>query len=78
MLYTTPDSVIEIQPDMEFQAQGQEQKFCSGEKADESLYIALDFLENYMQIESRVYEKPESCITYEWQKIQNLARQPGF
>ena len=42
-------------------------------KLDESLYIALDFLENYMQIESRVYEKPARVvITYEWQKIQTV------
>ena len=73
MLYTTPDSVIEIQPDMEFQAQGQEQSFVPVRKLDESLYIALDFLENYMQIESRVYEKPARVvITYEWQKIQTV------
>ena len=40
---------------------------------DGSYYIALNFLEKYMQITSQVYESPaRAVISYKWRSVQTV------
>ena len=76
MLYTTPDAVMEIQPETTFSTTAgteQEEGYVLVKEFDGSYYIALNFLEKYMQITSQVYESPaRAVISYKWQSMQTV------
>ncbi|HIX28198.1 MAG TPA: glycosyl hydrolase family 18 [Candidatus Blautia stercoravium] len=76
MLYTTPDSVMEIEPESTVSTKDgstQEEDYVPVKEIDGSYYIALDFLEKYMQIKGQVYESPaRAVISYKWQTIQTV------
>lgn len=76
VLYTTPEEILELEP-------GSSSYVCDKEKQkkeyevvreiDGGRYIALNFLEEYMQIQGATYEKPvRTVITYQWGSRKTL------
>ena len=58
MLYTLPEEILEIQPESSSYVRGGEtvtEEYPIVSQIDGEYYIALDFLEQYMEIQSRVY-----------------------
>ena len=76
MLYTTPDTILEITPGSSTYLSGgeevQKEYEIVQEKGDE-YYIALDFLEEHMKIQGKTYENPaRTVITYKWKTIETM------
>lgn len=76
VLYTTQEEILELEP-------GSSSYVCDKEKQkkeyevvreiDGGRYIALNFLEEYMQIQGATYEKPvRTVITYQWGSRKTL------
>ena len=76
MLYTLPDEILEIQPESStYQKDGKTvtQEYPIVRQIDGEYYIALDFLEQYMEIQGTVYEDPaRAVIFYKWGKAETV------
>lgn len=76
MLYTLPEEILEIQPESSSYVRGGEtvtEEYPIVSQIDGEYYIALDFLEQYMEIQSRVYENPaRAVILYKWGTVQTV------
>lgn len=76
MLYTLPEEILEIQPESSSYVRGGEtvtEEYPIVRQIDGEYYIALDFLEQYMKIQSRVYEDPaRAVILYKWGTVQTV------
>lgn len=76
VLYTTPEEILEFEPDSNSYVCGKETKekdYAIVREIDGGHYIALDFLEECMQIQSVVYDEPaRTVITYQWGSRKNL------
>lgn len=70
VLYTMPDGVVEIAPgSTSYSIDGEEteEDYTILEQIDGVNYLALDFLEQFMQIKGTVYENPSrAVIQYKW------------
>lgn len=70
MLYTMPEGIVEVQPESSsYSIDGKEteEDYVIIRQIDETNYLALDFLEKFMQIESTVCENPSRVvIEYKW------------
>lgn len=70
MLYTTPNEILELAPDsssFQHAEQTEEKDYVIVRQIEDQYYIALDFLEQYMQIKGTTYENPaRTVITYKW------------
>ena len=66
MLYTLPEEILEIQPAVT-------EDYPIVRQIDGEYYIALDFLEQYMEIQGTVYEDPaRAVIFYKWGKAETV------
>lgn len=76
MLYTLPEEILEIQPESSSYVRGGEtvtEEYPIVSQIDGEYYIALNFLEQYMEIQSRVYEDPaRAVILYKWGTVQTV------
>lgn len=76
MLYTLPEEILEIQPESSSYVRGGEtvtEEYPIVSQIDGEYYIALNFLEQYMEIQSRVYEDPaRTVILYKWGTVQTV------
>lgn len=76
VLYTTPEKILEFEPDSNSYVCGKETKekdYAIVREIDGGHYIALDFLEECMQIQSAVYDEPaRTVITYQWGSRKTL------
>lgn len=70
MLYTTPEGTVKIPPESSsYENKGQQESmdYVIVRQIDGEYYIALDFLEKYMQIKAETYENPwRTVISYKW------------
>ena len=70
MLYTMPESIVEIKPESSsYTMGGQETKedYVIVRQIEGTNYLALSFLEQFMQIKAAVYEDPSrAVIQYKW------------
>ena len=73
VLYTTPEEIWELEPGSSSYVCGkekQEKEYEIVREIDGGRYIALNFLEEYMQIQGAIYEKPaRTVITYQWRCV---------
>ena len=76
MLYTLPEEILEIQPESSTYLLGGEtvtEDYPIVRQIDGDYYIALDFLEQYMEIQGTVYEDPaRAVIFYKWGKAETV------
>ena len=76
VLYTTPEEILELEPGSSSYVCGkekQEKEYEIVREIDGGRYIALNFLEEYMQIQGAIYEKPaRTVITYQWGNRKTL------
>lgn len=76
VLYTTPEEILELEPGSSSYVCGKEKQKKEYEvvrEIDGGRYIALNFLEEYMQIQGATYEKPvRTVITYQWGSRKTL------
>ena len=76
MLYTLPTEVLEIQPESGTYQMGDEsvtEDYLIVRQIDGEYYIALDFLEQYMEIQGTVYENPaRAVILYKWDTVRTV------
>ena len=76
MLYTLPTEVLEIQPESGTYQVGDEsvtEDYLIVRQIDGEYYIALDFLEQYMEIQGTVYENPaRAVILYKWDTVRTV------
>ncbi|MEE1444080.1 MAG: glycosyl hydrolase family 18 protein [Blautia sp.] len=76
VLYTTPEEIWELEPGSSSYVCGkekQEKEYEIVREIDGGRYIALNFLEEYMQIQGAIYEKPaRTVITYQWGSRKTL------
>lgn len=76
MLYTLPEEILEIQPESSTYQRGGEsvtENYPIVRQIDEEYYIALDFLEQYMEIQGTVYENPNRVvILYKWGTVKTV------
>ena len=76
MLYILPEEILEIQPESSSYVRGGEtvtEEYPIVSQIDGEYYIALNFLEQYMEIQSRVYEDPaRAVILYKWGTVQTV------
>ena len=76
MLYTLPAEVLEIEPESSSYTRSGEnvtEDYPIVRQIDGEYYIALEFLEQYMEIQGTVYEDPASAvILYKWGTVQTV------
>lgn len=76
MLYTLPTEILEIQPESTSYEKGgetQTEAYSIIKEFDGKHYIALDFMEQYMEIQSTVYEDPARVvILYKWESADTV------
>lgn len=76
MLYTLPEEILEIQPESSTYQRGGEsvtENYPIVRQIDEEYYIALDFLEQYMEIQATVYENPDRVVIfYKWGTVKTV------
>ena len=76
MLYTMPTEVLNIQPESNTYQLGGEsvtEDYSIVRQIDREYYIALDFLEQYMEIQGTVYEDPaRAVILYKWGTVKTV------
>ena len=76
MLYTMPTEVLNIQPESNTYQLGGEsvtEDYSIVRQIDGEYYIALDFLEQYMEIQGTVYEDPaRAVILYKWGTVKTV------
>ena len=76
MLYTMPTEVLAIQPESNtYQIGGESvtEDYSIVRQIDGEYYIALDFLEQYMEIQGTVYEDPARVvILYKWGTVKTV------
>ena len=76
MLYTTSEEILELEPESSSYVcnqENQEKEYKIVREIDGERYLALDFLEEYMQIQGTTYEKPaRTVITYQWGTAKTL------
>lgn len=73
MLYTTSEEILELEPESSSYVCNQEKEYKIVREIDGERYLALDFLEEYMQIQGTTYEKPaRTVITYQWGTAKTL------
>ena len=76
MLYTTPDTILEITPGSSTYLSGGEEvqkEYEIVQEIGDEYYIALDFLEEHMKIQGKTYEDPaRTVITYKWKTIETM------
>ena len=76
MLYTLPEEILEIQPESNtylLSGKTVTEDYPIVRQIDGEYYIALDFLEQYMEIQGTVYEDPaRAVIFYKWGKAETV------
>ncbi|MGN0399593.1 MAG: glycosyl hydrolase family 18 protein [Blautia sp.] len=76
MLYCTPSETIVISPDSNVYTAGGEEKeqdYIIVCKKDDKIYLALEFIEQYMKITTSVSEEPnKAVIQYKWGKTTTV------
>lgn len=76
MLYTTPTEIISIVPESTSYTIGGEEKdegYVLVHQSGEEIYLALDFIQQYMRITSTVWESPnKAVIRYRWGTEQEV------
>lgn len=76
MLYSTPSETIAISPDNYVYTAGGEQKeqdYVIVCRQDDTIYLALEFMEQYMKITASVSEEPaKAVIQYQWGKRKTV------
>ena len=76
MLYTLPAEVLEIEPESSSYTRSGEnvtEDYPIVRQIDGEYYIALEFLEQYMEIQGTVYEDPaRAVILYKWGTVQTV------
>lgn len=76
MLYTLPEEILEIQPESNIyllSGKTVTEDYPIVRQIDGEYYIALDFLEQYMEIQGTVYEDPaRAVIFYKWGKAETV------
>lgn len=77
ILYTMPEEIVEIKPESSsYSIGGQETEagYMIAHQTEETCYLALDFLEQFMQIKSSVYENPaRAVIQYKWGNKESVS-----
>ncbi len=77
MLYTTANEVVSIAPESTSYTMGGET--CTEEvppvkKLGDDYYLALDFLQDHMQMTAEIYENPyRAVIRYKWGDVQTVS-----
>lgn len=76
MLYTLPEEILEIQPESSaylLDGETVTEDYPIVRQIDGEYYIALDFLEQYMEIQGTVYEDPaRAVIFYKWGSAETV------
>lgn len=76
MLYSTPSETIVISPDNYVYTAGGEEKeqdYVIVCRQDDTIYLALEFMEQYMKITASVSEEPaKAVIQYQWGKRKTV------
>lgn len=77
MLYTTPTQIQRIDPETSFYEAGDEtvsRDYTIVKEMDGQYYIALDFLEEHMEIKGTLYENPDrAVIICNWGTVNTVA-----
>lgn len=77
MLYTGPTETVEIAPGSTSYNRGGksvDEGYVPVKEIEGSYYLALDFIEKFMEIQGEVYENPaRAVITYQWGKVQTAS-----
>lgn len=77
MLYTTAKDTMEIKPEdtaYTIAGQSKQQDYVIVKKIGDEFYIAFDFVEQYLPIQGKVYEKPNRVVlTYKWGDINTVS-----